>query len=159
MEGGRPTAAMNDFLTALGMDPSLAEARQLADEARRRAGAEKAHDLSDRARAAEMVGNLDIAQELAGAAATADTTNPRFAIQAARVALRRGALDTARGHAESAIRAAPSLASGHEVLGEVLLAAGDRPAARKALERALELDAGLEGAREHLRKLRWSLFR
>jgi predicted negative regulator of RcsB-dependent stress response len=45
------------------------------------------------------------------------------------------------------------------VLGEILLALGDRPAARKALERALDLDGGLEGAREQLRKLRWSLFR
>jgi tetratricopeptide (TPR) repeat protein len=105
------------------------------------------------------VGNLEVAQELAGAAAGADPANPRFAIQAARVALRRGALDTARGHAEAAIRAGPGLGVAHEVLGEVLLAAGDRPAARKALERALDLDGGLDGARERLRKLRWSLFR
>jgi len=159
LEEGRPTAALNDLLSALAMDPSLAAARTLSEEARRRASAEKAHDLSDRARAAEMVGNLDMAQELAAAAAAADPAHPRFAMQAARVALRRGALQVARSHAEAAVRAAPTLGAAHEALGQVLLAAGDRGAARRSLERAVELDGKLEGAREQLRKLRWSLFR
>jgi curved DNA-binding protein CbpA len=159
LEEDRPSAALNDLLTALAMDPTLAEARALAEEARRRSSAEKARDLSDRARAAEMVGNLDLAQELAGTAATADPANPRFSLQAARVALRRGALQVARGHAEAAVRIAPTLAVAHEALGEILLAAGDRAAARKALERAVDLDGKLESAREQLKKLRWSLFR
>jgi Tfp pilus assembly protein PilF len=75
------------------------------------------------------------------------------------VALQRGALETARGRAEGAVRAAPTLATAHEVLGEVLAAQGEGGAAKKALERALELDDGLQSARERLRKLRWSFLR
>jgi predicted negative regulator of RcsB-dependent stress response len=48
------------------------------------------------------------------------------------------------------------MAAAHEMLGEVLAVQGDKAAARKALEKALELDEGLASARERLRKLRWS---
>lgn len=158
LEEGQPEAALGDFTTALAMDPTLAEARGLAEDARRRAAAKKGKELSDRARAAEAVGQLDTAQALADAALEASPGNALLAVHAARIAVKRGALDTALGHAEAATRTAPELGAAHEALGEVLAARGDRAEARKALQRALELDDKLEGARELLRKLRWSLF-
>jgi curved DNA-binding protein CbpA len=151
--------AARDFLTASAMDPALAEARSLADDARKKAGSGKARDLWERARTAELQNDLDRAQMHAEAAADAEPGEPRYAIYVARVALQRGALETARGRAEGAVRAAPSLAAAHEVLGEVLAAQGEGGAAKKALERALELDDGLQSARERLRKLRWSFLR
>jgi curved DNA-binding protein CbpA len=151
--------AARDFLTASAMDPALAEARSLAEEARRKASSGKARELWEKARTAELQNDLDRAQIHAEAAADAEPGEPRYAIYVARLALQRGALETARGRAEGAVRAAPSLAAAHEVLGEVLAAQGEGGAAKKALERALELDDGLQGARERLRKLRWSFLR
>jgi curved DNA-binding protein CbpA len=166
MERGRKASeeeryadAARDFLTASAMDPALAEARTLAEEARRKASAGKARDLWEKARTAELQHDLDRAQMHAEAAAEADPGEARYAVYVARLALQRGALETARGRAEGAVRAAPDLATAHEVLGEVLAAQGDARGARKALERALELDDRLERARECLRKLRWSFLR
>jgi curved DNA-binding protein CbpA len=151
--------AARDFLTASAMDPTLVEARSLAEDAKKRAGVGKARDLWEKARAAELQHDLDRAQLHAEAASDADPGEPRYVVYVARLALLRGALETARGRAEAAVRAAPSLATAHEVLGEVLAIQGESGAARKALERALELDDGLDGARDRLRKLRWSILR
>jgi curved DNA-binding protein CbpA len=159
MAEGRFADAARDFLTASAMDPALAEARSLAEDARKKASSGKARDLWEKARTAELQNDLDRAQMHAEAAADAEPGEPRYAIYVARVALQRGALETARGRAEGAVRAAPALATAHEVLGEVLAAQGEGGAAKKALERALELDDGLQSARERLRKLRWSFLR
>ena len=148
--------AARDFLTASAMEPNLVEARTLAEDAKKRAGAGKARDLWDKARTAELQNDLDRAQLHAEAASEAEPNEPRYVVYVARLALQRGALETARGRAEAAVRAAPSLATAHEVLGEVLAEQGESGPARKALERALELDDRLDGARERLRKLRWS---
>lgn len=148
--------AARDFLTASAMEPNLVEARTLAEDAKKRAGAGKARDLWDKARTAELQNDLDRAQMHAEAASEAEPNEPRYDVYVARLALQRGALETARGRAEAAVRAAPSLATAHEVLGEVLAEQGESGPARKALERALELDDRLDGARERLRKLRWS---
>lgn len=156
MAAGRFTQAVNDFSTALAIDPDVGEAKALAQEAKKRANAEKAKDLWDKAHAAEAVNNVELALEMATAAAAADPGNPRYAVLAARLALRRGALGDARGQAEAAVRAAPAHGPAHEVLGEVLAEQGDKAGARRALERALELDPALDGARERLKRLRWS---
>jgi curved DNA-binding protein CbpA len=151
--------AARDFLTASAMDPTLAEARSLAEDAKKRAIAGKARDLWEKARAAELQHDLDRAQMHAEAASDADPGEPRYVVYVARLALLRGALETARGRAEAAVRAAPALATAHEVLGEVLAIQGDNGAAKRSLERALELDEGLTGARDRLRKMRWSFLR
>ena len=156
MAEGRFSQALNDFATALAIDPTLVDAKALAQEARRRSNAEKAKDLWDKAHAAEAVNNLELAQEMAAAAAEADPSNPRYPVFAARLALRRGATDAARSLAEAAVRVAPGHGPAREVLGEVLAAQGDKAGARRELERALELDPGLETARERLKRLRWS---
>jgi curved DNA-binding protein CbpA len=159
MQQERYADAARDFLTAGAMDPSLVEARTLAEEARKKAASGKARELWEKARAAELQHDLDRAQMYAEAAADADAAEPRYLVYVARLALDRGALETARGRAETAVREAPSLATAHEVLGEVLAVQGENAAAKRALERALELDEKLVGARERLRKLRWSFLR
>jgi len=156
MADGQFSQALNDFSTALAIDPALAEAKALAQEARKRTSADKAKELWDNAHAAEAVNNLELAQEMAAAAAEADPTSPRYPIFAARMALKRGALETARSQAEAAVRIAPGHGPAHEVLGETLAEQGDKGGAKRELERALELDPGLERARERLKRLRWS---
>jgi len=156
MAEGRFSQAMNDFLTAASMDPGHAEAKTLAQEARKRAGAERAREMWEKAQAAALDDRLDLAQELAAGAAEADPANPRYAVFAARLALRRGAIESARGLAEGAVRTAPSFAPAHEVLGEVLAEQGDKGSARRELERSLELDPSLASARDRLKKMRWS---
>ena len=156
MADGQFSQALNDFSTALAIDPSLAEAKELAQEARKRSSADKAKDLWDKALAAEAVNNLELSQEMAQAAAEADPTNPRYPVFAARLALRRGSIDAARSQAEAAVRVAPGHGPAHEILGETLAEQGDKVGARRELERALEIDPSLEKARERLKRLRWS---
>ena len=156
MAQGRFAQAVNDFVTATSMDPGHAEAKALAQEARKRAAGERARELWEKAHAAALDDRLDLAQELASEAAEADPANPRYAVFAARLALRRGAVEVARSLAEGAVRVAPASALAHEVLGEALAEQGDKPAARRELERALELDPSLASARDRLKKLRWS---
>jgi tetratricopeptide (TPR) repeat protein len=156
MDDGRFADAARDFFTVQAMDATVAEARSLAEEARRKASGVKARELWEQARTAELQHDLDRAQILAEAAAEADPGEPRWVIYVARLALERGAIETARQRAESVVRSSPATAAGHEVLGEILAVQGDKSAARKSLERALELDQGLTVAREQLRKLRWS---
>ena len=80
-------------------------------------------------------------------------------VYVARIALERGALETARRAPRPPCAQRPALATAHEVLGEVLAIQGDDGAAKRSLERALELDEGLTGARDRLRKMRWSFLR
>jgi len=156
MAEGRFAQALNDLSTALAIDPTFPAAKALAQEARKRANVEKAKDCWDKAHSAEAVNNLELALEMAAAAAEGDPSNPRYPVFAARLALRRGARDEARAHAEAALRAAPAHGPAHEVLGEVLVEQGDRAGAKREFERALELDPTLEGARDRLKRLRWS---
>ena len=159
MQEDRFADAARDFLTAAALDPSASEAKALAEQARSKASSGKARELWEKARAFHLQHELDRAQFLAEAAADADPGEPRYGIYVARLALERGAIETARLRAEAVVRSAPSLATAHEVLGEVLAIQGDSAAARRSLERALELDEGLTGARDRLRKLRWSFLR
>ncbi len=156
MEEGRFAQAANDFLTVVGLDPRNAEARGLAAEAKTRAGEGKAKEAYDRGIAAQTMGNAASALTCFLEAAEADPSNPRYAVPAARAQLKAGDRDAARRLAETAVRLAPSYAPAHEVLGEVLAAEGLAREARKALERAVELDPDLESARTQLKKLRWS---
>ena len=159
MEDERFDDAARDFLTAVALDPAATEAKALAEQARRKASSGKARELWEKARAFELQNELERAQLLAEAAADAEPGEPRYGVYVARLALARGALETARLRAEAAVRSAPSLATAHEVLGEILAVQGDSAAAKRSLERALELDEKLTGARDHLRKLRWSFLR
>ena len=157
MTEGHYARAANDFLTAIGLDPRHLEARQLAEQAKKRAAAERAREAYEQGLAAETVGNMSAASAAYREAAEADPGHPRFASAASRAALATGDLEGARALAEQAVRACPREARSHEALGAVLQAQGEPKEARRALERALEIDPGLETARGLLKKLRWSL--
>jgi len=157
MEESRFSQAANDFMTASGLDPRNFESKQLAVEAKKRANAERAREAFDRGLAAEAVNNAPVALAFFLEAVAADPGNPKYAVHAARVSLRVGDLQSARTLAETAARVGPRHAPAHEVLGEVLLAEGLAKEARAALEKALEIDPGLETARAQLKKLRWSI--
>lgn len=151
---GRFAAAANDLGIAVGLDPKNAELAALAAEARRKAGAAKANELYHKGLEAEAVGNAAAALERFREALEHDPAHVRAAAQAARAALAAGDLASARALATAAMRSGPRTGIAHEALGMVLEAEGNRREARRELERALELDPGLESAKERLRKLR-----
>jgi curved DNA-binding protein CbpA len=157
MDEGRFAQAANDFCMAASLDPRNAEIRALADEARRRAEVGRGKEASDRGIAAEALGNWGLALECYQEATRADPGNGRYAIQAARAALQAGDLGSARALAEVAVQLASGSGAAHEALGMVLEAQGEGGPAKKTLQRALELDPGLETARARLKKMRWSL--
>jgi curved DNA-binding protein CbpA len=156
MEEGRFAQAANDFLTVVSLDPRNAEARALAADAKKRAGLEKAREAYERGMAAHTIGNAALALACFLEAVEADGANPRYAVPAARAQLKAGDANSARRLAETTVRLAPRHAPAHEVLGEALAAQGLSREARKAFERAIELDPDLDSARAQLKKLRWS---
>lgn len=157
MQAGNYGQAANDLLLAQSIDPSNAELSALAAEARRRSGAQKATEHYDKALAAEAMGSHGAALAAFRAALEADPRHARAAAAGARAAIAAGDLTAARELAQAGVRAAPGMAAVHEALGLVLEAQGDKKEARRALEKALELDPKLEAARERLKKLRWGI--
>ncbi len=158
MEDGRFAQAANDFLTAASLDPKNLEIQTLAQEAKKRAEVDRGKDAYDRGMAAEALGNWKLAQACCDEAVKASPENPRYAVALARSALLGGDLETALASAEAAVRLGPNSAQAHDILGAILAAQGQKAQAKKALEKALEIDPNLESARERLKKLRWSLF-
>jgi tetratricopeptide (TPR) repeat protein len=155
-EEGRWQAALNDFQLVVSLDERNAEARKLADEARRKAGSARAGEEYERGLTAEISGQIRQAISSFLQAAEADPQSTRFALAASRAALTAGDIDLAREQAERALRLAPRDGAAHEALGKVLHAGGNGREAKKALERALELNPDLEQARALLKKMRWS---
>lgn len=151
---GRFAAAANDFFTVLGMDPNHAEAKALGNDARAKANAGKANEAIERAVKAALGGRRETAVEALRAAVEAEPTNPKTLLRASRVGLDATAYDAARQFAEAAVRIAPRSGAAHEALGLALEAEGRKDEARKALERAVELDPNLEAARSRLKKLK-----
>ncbi len=153
---GRFGAAATDLLVAQGMDPSNAELKALAAEARRKAAAAKAKELFEKGLEAEVLGRPQAALALFRDALSEDPGHVRAASHAARAALATGDVSSAHTLADAAMKAAPSTGMAHEALGMVLDAEGRKKEAKRELERAVELDPTLEGAKERLKKLRWS---
>lgn len=147
-------AAANDLLLAQGMAPNNAEIAALAVEARKKAGAARASQAYERGLEAEALGSWPAALARFREALEGDPTHVRAASHAARVSISLGDLAGARALAEVAVRAAPRAAAAHEALGLVLDAEGKKKEARRALEKAVELDPTLESARARLKKLR-----
>ncbi len=157
LERGKVGEAAGDLLVAQGLDPANAELSALAEEARRRAAAQRAAERYERGLAAEVMGQPATALAAFREALEADPRHVRAAAAAARMALAVGDREGARALADAAVRAGPRVAVAHEALGLVLDAQGERKEARRALERAVELDPRLEAARERLKRLRWSI--
>lgn len=153
---GRFAQAAADLVVAQGLSPGDAELAALAAEAKRKAAAVKGTDLFHKGLEAEAVGNTRAAFEAFRDAFAADPANLRAAAQAARAALAVGEVGAARALVDQALQAAPRSGLLHEALGLVLEAEGSKKDARRAFERALELDPALDRAKERLRKLRWS---
>ena len=150
---GRFSAAANDLTLAEGLDPKNAAIAELAADVRKKAAAAKAGELVHRGLEAELVGNYAAALERYREALELDPTHVRAAAAAAKAAIATGDLGSARALATAAVKSSPRSAIAHEALGVVLAREGNKKEARKELERALELDPGLESARERLRKL------
>jgi curved DNA-binding protein CbpA len=157
LEDGRLQHAANDLQLAAAIDPGNAELQGLAADAKRRAAAQRASELYDQGIAAELVGRRNAALASFREAASIDANHVRAAAAASRLALEAGDLREARAHAEAALRAGPNVAIAHEALGAVLDVEGARKEARRALEKALELDPRLESAKDRLKRLRWSI--
>jgi tetratricopeptide (TPR) repeat protein len=153
---GRFAQAAADLLVAQGMDPSNAELAALAAEARRKAAGSKSVDLFRKGLEHEALGKPQAALESFRAALEADPANVRAAAQATRAALDLGDRAAARELAEQAMKAGARTGIAHEALGLVLEAEGNKKEAKRVLERAVELDPGLERAKERLKKMRWS---
>lgn len=153
---GRFSQAANDFLSAAGLDPRHPEARALGEQARRRAGAGRAGELYEKALALEVVGNHPGALAALREAAALDPAAPRYAAAAAQAALACGQAADARALAEQAVRAGSRDARAHEALAAALQACGEPREARRAIDRALELDPDSEAARALAKRLRWS---
>jgi tetratricopeptide (TPR) repeat protein len=153
---GRFQQAAADLLVAQGMDPRNAEVAALAAEAKRKASAAKATELFRKGVEAEALGRPAAALEAYREAIEADPTHARAAAHAACSAIELGDLATARALVDRALKASPRSGVAHEALGLVLEAEGNKKDAKKALERAIELDPALERAKGRLKKLRWS---
>jgi tetratricopeptide (TPR) repeat protein len=156
-QAGDFTRAANDLQMAQSLDPGNAELGALAAEAKRRAATKKAAEQYDKAVSAETMGTLGLALSGYRAALEADPRHVRAAAAGARVALALGDAAAARELGQAAVRAAPGMGMAHEALGIVLEGVGDKKEARRAFEKALELDPKLEMAKERLRKLRWGI--
>jgi tetratricopeptide (TPR) repeat protein len=155
---GRPGQAANDFLTALAMDPRHAEAKALAEDAKRRAGVERARDLYEAGLRQEAAGRLEAALATLREAMELAPREARYPVAASHAALRLGRVDDALALARGAARLGAADARALEALGAALVAAGEKREAKKALERALELDGSRAEAKRLLRTLRWSPF-
>jgi len=147
--------AANDLQLAQGMDPQNRELAALAAEARKKSSLAKATEHFRKGLEAEALGNAAGALAAFREALEADPTHTRSAAQAAKAAAQLGEVAVARSFADAALKAGPRSGIAHEALGLVLELEGDRKEAKKALERALELDPTLEDAKERLKKLRW----
>ncbi|HYG67487.1 MAG TPA: DnaJ domain-containing protein [Anaeromyxobacteraceae bacterium] len=156
LAAGQYVQAANDFQLVLGMDPDHAEARALAAEARRKAAEARGAERYERGIAAAAIGSWAAAVRAFREALLANPLDARPAVHGVRAALELGDSTTARELGEAAVRAAPRSGASHEALGLALAAGGDGRAAKKAFERALELDPALAAAKERLKKLRWS---
>jgi curved DNA-binding protein CbpA len=152
---GRFSQAANDLLVAQGMDPTNAEVAALAAEAKRKAGVARGTELFRKGLEAEALGRPGQALDAYREATEADPSNVRAAAHAARAALDAGDLTAARAIADGTVRANPRSGAAHEAVGLVLEAEGNKKDAKRALERALELDPALQRAKERLKKLRW----
>lgn len=156
MAAGSFAQAANDFRLVASLDPSHAEAGALATEARKKAVAAQVAECIEKGAAAEALGRWQAALAAYRAALEADPSSVRVMVFASRAAVQAGDVSAGRDYAEHAIRIQPHSALAHEALGAALDAAGKRGDARKALERALEIDPRLVSAKERLKKLRWS---
>jgi curved DNA-binding protein CbpA len=158
MEAGNFVAAANEFLLAAAMDAKAEEPPRLAAEAKRRAASKKADDAYEKGERAEALNNMDEANACYREAAVLDPENTRYAMKVARILLAAGDLDGARPLVETVLKHKSTDVEALLLLGEIHLAIGNKPMAKKSFERVLELSPDHDAAKVLLKKMRWSLF-
>lgn len=158
MDAGNFAAAANEFLLAAAMDPKAEEPRRLAAEAKKRGASKKADDAFEKGERAEALNNMDEALACYREAATLDPENVRYAMKVSRLLLAGGDFDAARPLVEMALKQKPNDVDALVLLGEIHLAIGNKPMAKKSFERVLELNPDNDAAKVQLKKMRWSLF-
>jgi len=156
LAAGQFAQAANDFLLVSSLDPSNREAAELAAECKRRTSTAKAQEFLEKAGSAEAMGQWGQALATYRAAVELDPTHLKACILGTRAAVELGDGVSAIQLAEQAIQAAPRNGAAHEAKGLALELLGRKADARKAYERAVELDPRLDSAKERLKKLRWS---
>jgi tetratricopeptide (TPR) repeat protein len=149
---GRFAQAANDLLAAQALEPRNPEVATLAAEAKRRANLAKVSDLLRKAADEEAKGKAAAALDLYREAVAVDPANLRAAAEAARALSVAGDAAGARAIAEGALKVGPRSGLAHEALGWALEAEGNKKEARKAFERAAELDPSLERAKARAKK-------
>src|SRR5262249_19142883 len=122
---GKFGQAANDFMMVLSLDSRHVDARRMADQAKKRAAAERARELYEQGIKAEAVGSRAAARDLLQQAAEADPNNPKYSVAASRTAREAGDLDVALRLAEQATRSAPRDGKAFEALGAALATRGD----------------------------------
>ncbi len=156
LAAGQFVQAANDFQLVSSLDPGNTEAGPLAAAARKKGVEARIAECLEKAHAAEAMGSWQGALAGYRAALEIEPGNLRALVLASRAALEAGDAGAARGFAEQGIKVQPRSAAAHEALGSALEAVGKKADARKALERAVEIDPRLDSAKERLKKLRWS---
>jgi curved DNA-binding protein CbpA len=132
--------ALQEFQRALDLDPRLEEARSKLEEARDLANQERVGTAIQQAIEKAREGQNESALRLLKSAMHADPTNHRIFSTAATVILRNGGeLREARAHAQKAIDLGDRSGRAYTLLGEILLALGEKKAGKAALQTAMDL--------------------
>ncbi len=151
--------AANLYQLAREFDPEAKGLDARIAEARRRAGARIAEELLHQAMSEETLGNLERAEALLREAVEAYPEGAEIRLRLARFLLARGPQDPAEVVAlgKRATELERSKAEAWVVLGHAYLAQGDKKAAKRAYQRAVQLDETADEAKEGLKSLRWVL--
>jgi tetratricopeptide (TPR) repeat protein len=158
LEAGRLHEAETNIRIAITFDPSRAEFKEALGALRIQAAGARATNLlatpSD-----QMTGNeLRDALQLIEDVLPYRPHDPELNLRAALVSLQLEKYDEAVEYVQTLLETAPDLASHHSLLGRIEQKRGDLAAARRAFERALELDRNDLEARRFVTSMRIAAF-
>lgn len=140
LEKGDLKTALQNYQLAIEYDPRLEEAREKIAEARQLADVQRADASLEKAARAESEGNPEGAVTLLQSALEVDPTNSRIHVALAGVKLRAGLdLKEARSHARRALDLGDRSGRTRLLMGQILLAMGEKKAAKVEFKAALEL--------------------
>jgi len=153
---GQLQEAASSVRVAISFDPTNAEYRRALVDLQARVAEKRAVELLERLDAGGARGGEDLGRvlKMLDEVLLYRPHDPDLNARAADVALRLGDPARAEVHARTALEHSPDVAAHHLAMGRVLEAQGQPGLARKALERALELDPDDVKARKALASLR-----
>ena len=154
LEAGRLHEAEANIRIAITFDPSRAEFKEALGSLRIRAAGDRASKLlampSDKMSASELHDALQLLEDVL----PYRPHDPELNARAAQVCLQLGKHDAAAEYAETLLERTSDVASHHSLLGRIERARGDLTAARRAFEKAIELDREDLEARRALASMR-----